>query len=115
MKDAVSNRSVNDLTANMIELQSTDEETKSSSRHCQPGFVDHFEPLGKKQKSQFETTEQTPNRLYHKYSIGTAETLRYIGSNQEEVLDNYEDVAKNQLIREDMICWRPCMIIITHK
>ena len=106
MKDAVSNRSVNDLTANMIEIQSTDEEMKSSSRHRQPGFVDHFEPLGKKQKSQFKTTEQTPD-LYHKCSVKTcivnAKTLRYIRSNQEEVLDNYEDVTKNQLIREDIL------------
>ena len=71
--------------------------------------MDHFEPLGKKQKSQSETTEQTPE-LYHKYSvktgIGTAETPRYIGSNQEEALDNYEDVTKNQLIREDILVQR---------
>ena len=71
--------------------------------------MDHFEPLSKKQKSQFETTEETPE-LYHKYSIktgiGTGETLRYIRSNQEEVLDNYEDVTKNQLIKEDILVQR---------
>ena len=110
MKDGISIHSVNDLTANMIELQSNVEETKSSSRHRQPGFMDQFEQLGMKQKNQFETTEQTPDRLYDKYSvktgIGTAQILRYIGSNQEEVLDNYEDVTKNQLIREDILVKR---------
>ena len=45
MKDAVSNRSVNDLTANMIEIQSTDEEMKSSSRNRQQGFMDQFGPF----------------------------------------------------------------------
>ena len=72
--------------------------------------MDQFEQLGMKQKNQFETIEQTPDRLYHKYSvktgIGTAQILRYIGSNQEEVLDNYEDVTKNQLIREDILVQR---------
>ena len=67
--------------------------------------MDQFEPLGKKRKSQFETTEQTPE--YHRYSVKTgienAETLRYIGSNQEEVLDKYEDVTKNKLIRKDIL------------
>ena len=29
--------------------------------------------------------------------------LRYIESKKEEVLDNYEDVTKNQLIREDIL------------
>ena len=107
MKDGVSIHSVNDLTANMIELQSNVEETKSSSRHRQPGFMDQFEQLGMKQKNRFETIEQTLDRSYHKYSvktgIGTAQILRYIGSNQEEVLDNYEDVTKYQLIREDIL------------
>ena len=89
MNDAISIHSVNDLTKNMIELQSNVEETKSSSRNCQPGFVDHFEPIGKKKKSQFDTREQTPE-LYHKYSIktgiGTVKILRYIGSNQDWIV-----------------------------
>ena len=110
MQDGISIHSVNDHTANMIELQTNVEETESSSRHRQPGFIDHFDPLGKKQNSQIETTEQTPDRLYQKYSvktgIGTAETLRYIGSNQ---VDNYEDVTKNQLIREDILVQRNCV------
>ena len=110
MQDGISIHSVNYHTANMIELQTNIEETKSSSRHRQPGFIDHIEPLGKKQESQIETTEQTPDRLYHKYSvktgIGTAKTLRFAGSNQEEVLDNYEDVTMNQLIREDVLVQR---------
>ena len=80
MKDGISIHSVNDLTANMIELQSNVEKTESSSRHHQPVFMDQFEQLGMKQKNQFETIEQTPDRSYHKYSvktgIGTAETLR---------------------------------------
>ena len=71
--------------------------------------MDHFDPLCKKQKSQFKTTEQTP-KLYHKFRVKTcirnAETLRYIRSNQEEVLDKYEDVTKSKLIREDILVQR---------
>ena len=35
-----------------------------------------------------------------------AETLRYIRSNQEEVLDKYENVTKNKLIREEILVQR---------
>ena len=83
MQDGISIHSVNDHTANMIELQTNVEETESSSRHRQPGFIDHCDSLGKKQKSQIETTEQTPDRLYHKYSV------------KKEILDNCEDVTTN--------------------
>ena len=42
MKDALSNRSVKDLIADIIEIKSTDE--RSSLWHLQAGFVDQFEP-----------------------------------------------------------------------
>ena len=109
MEDAVSNRSVKDLTARMTEVKSTNEKINSSLRHLQPGFVDHFEPFFKKHKSQFKTTEQTPE-LYLKYCIkihiGNAETLRYIRSDQEEVLDKDEGVTKNKMIREEILVQR---------
>ena len=56
MKDAVSNRSVKDLTANIIEIKSTDERRRSSLRHLQAGFEDQFELHFKKHKSLFKTT-----------------------------------------------------------
>ena len=83
MQDGTSIHSVNDHTANMIELQTNVVETESRSRHRQPGFIDHCDSLSKKQKSQIETTEQTPDRLYHKYSV------------KKEILDNCEDVTTN--------------------
>ena len=102
----------------MIELQSNIEEMKSSARHRQPGFMDQFEQLGMKQKNRFETIEQTLDRSYHKYNIktgiGTAQILRYIGSNQEEVLDNHEDVTMNQLMREDILVQRNCVKETSH-
>ena len=61
MKDTVSNRSVKDLTANIIEIKSTDERRRSSLRHLQAGFVDQFEPNFKKHESQFKNTEQLPD------------------------------------------------------
>ena len=44
-----------------------------------------------------------------KTGIGTAKTLRYIGSNQEKVPDNCEDITMNQLKREDTLVQRNCV------
>ena len=90
MKDAVSNRSVKDLTGDIIEIESTDERRRSSLRHLQAGFVDQFEPNFKKHKSRFKTAEQTPESHFKhciKVNVENDETLKYIRSDQEEVLD----------------------------
>ena len=102
MKDAVSNRSVKDLTADIIEIKSTDE--RSSLRHLQAGFVDQFEPNFKKHKSRFKTAEQTPESHFKhciKVNVENDETLEYIRSDQEEVLDKDEGITKNKMTREE--------------
>ena len=60
---------VDDHTENMMEPQTNVVEIEKSLEHCEPESINHCGSIGKKQENQNETTENTLDKLVHKYNL----------------------------------------------
>ena len=95
-QDGIMITAVDDHTENMIEPQANVVEIESILEHCEPESINHCDSIGKKQENQNGTTENTLDKVVHKYNIWKG------------IPDDGEDVTMNALDKEEPQIQRNC-------